>query len=143
LDDLGLAPALERLVADVRENHPITISLNVADLTDLRFPPKLESAIFRVAQEAMSNIVKHAQARNASLVVKLSDAAIQLDVTDDGIGIPASKLGGRNPGHIGLTGMRERITLLGGELSIECVPGHTQFTARLPIARVDARLRSA
>lgn len=134
LDDLGLAPALERLTADVQANHPIAVTLHTAGLGNDRLPGTVETAVFRIVQEAMSNVVRHANAGRATVTVRRHNGSVTVEVGDDGKGIAPEMLRGRNPGHLGLTGMRERATLLGGELAITSVPGRgTQITATLPI----------
>jgi len=134
LDDLGLAPALERLAVDVRANHPVEVTLDVLAVEDVRLPSAVETTLFRIAQEALANVVAHATAAHATITVRRRGSTVELDVTDDGVGIPPAILNGRNPGHLGLTGMRERATLQGGELTIHSSPGSgTRLSVRLPV----------
>lgn len=132
LDDLGLAPALERLVADVREHHPIDLTLET-DLGGERLPGEVETAVFRIVQEALSNVVKHSGAKIASVVVRRRDGLVTAAVTDNGRGFrPNGK--GTTTGHLGLTGMRERATLLGGRFSVDSAPGRgTRVWAATPV----------
>lgn len=133
LDDLGLAPAIERVIADVRENHPLDIKVDVAALADRRLPETVETAIFRVFQEAINNIMKHSGARHAAVRLGSEDGMITLEMKDDGCGIPPERLQGPADDHLGLIGMRERTALLGGELSIDAMPGRgTRIVARIP-----------
>lgn len=133
LDDLGLVPALERIVEDVRAHQTIEVAFEAADLANRRLPEPLETALYRIAQESLTNIVKHAHAHHVSLTLRLGDGAVELAVRDDGIGIPEQFLRGSNGRHLGITGMRERTMLLGGELTIQSVPGQgTTLLARLP-----------
>lgn len=133
LDDLGLAPALERLADDVRENHPITLALDLIAVADLRLPNAVESAAFRIAQEALANVVAHSKARHVDIVIRLSRLYLELVIADDGVGISPDVLAGGRTGHLGLTGMRERATLLDGEFSVHSVVGQgTRITVRLP-----------
>ncbi len=133
LDDLGLAPALERLVADVREHLPIELSLDAADIAGSRFPESVETAVFRIVQEALANVVRHAGARTASVVVRRCNGALKVEVADDGRGIGRAGLRGGRPGHLGVVGMRERATLLGGQFAVDSAPGRgTRITAIIP-----------
>lgn len=134
LDDLGLAPALQRVAADVREHHPTQIDLKVASIVGERLPEGVETVVFRIVQEALANVVKHARAAHAEVVVARRGKDLTVRVADDGCGVPWESLNKRNPGHLGLTGMRERARLLGGELVIESAPGRgTTVTATVPI----------
>lgn len=133
LDDLGLAPALERLVADVREHHPIGLTLDTAGLTDARLPGEVETAVFRIVQEAVANVIKHSGARTAAIGVARDHETVTIAVTDDGRGFRPGEQDGA-AGHLGLTGLRERAVLLGGRFSIDSVPGGgTRIRAEIPI----------
>ncbi|CAN5205100.1 hypothetical protein BH11PLA2_BH11PLA2_18940 [soil metagenome] len=134
LDDLGLAPALERVCTDVRENHPIQVTFDVDAIAESRLPSSIETALFRITQEALANVIHHSKAKSVSVIVRREEATVIMEVQDDGVGIPPSMLQNRNPGHLGLTGMRERATLLGGGLSINTQPDRgTRVTVRLPL----------
>jgi len=139
LDDLGLAPALERIATDVRLNHPVAIELDIENVVDLRMPGPMETALFRITQEALTNIVTHSNAAHATITIRIRNrdpkpGTLELEILDDGIGIPLTKQSGRNPGHLGLTGMRERATLLGGEMLIDSLPNRgTRLFVQLPI----------
>ncbi len=133
LDDLGLAPALERLVADVRVHHPIELSLNVAEVDGLKLSDQVATAVFRIVQEALANVMRHSGARQAAVTVRHADGHVAVEVTDDGCGIAPDRLDNLPPGHLGLTGMRERATLLGGRFSIESAPRRgTRILAAIP-----------
>lgn len=136
LEDLGFLPALEMLV---REIHAPPAELRVSG-TPRRLVPDVELAAFRVAQEALTNAVQHAQANHITLTVSFGQRDLTLSVEDDGAGFPMPD--GPNAltrgGHFGLVGMRERTVLLGGRLDIHSEPGRgTRITARFPIG--DAR----
>jgi signal transduction histidine kinase len=133
LDDLGLAPALERLVEDVRAHHPIAISLDATGLIGLRLSDDVTTAIFRIVQEALANGMKHSQAQRATITVQPSDGHVLVEVSDDGCGIEAARLRPLPAGHLGLRGMRERATLLGGKFSLRSAPGQgTRLAATIP-----------
>ncbi len=135
LDDLGLLPAL-RWYADHRLRE-LGIKLRV-EVTgeERRLPPQFETALFRVVQEAITNIARHAEARNVVLSVEYADSILTIEIEDDGKGFDVEAIrlqsdGGRG---LGLMGMEERITLLGGKLHIESQPGRgTHITVEVPI----------
>jgi signal transduction histidine kinase len=132
LDDLGLAPALERLVEDVRSHHPMSISLNVADVISNVPRDPVATAIFRIVQEALANVIKHSQAKQVAVTVSWSQANVIVEINDDGSGIAPARLRALPPGHIGLRGMRERAVLLGGSFDIDSAPGlGTRLTVTL------------
>jgi signal transduction histidine kinase len=124
LDDLGLLPALRSLVADFSERSGIRTGLAVP--TSL--PPlsrEAELALFRALQEALSNVLRHAQARSVDIGISIDASGVLLQVSDDGKGLPL----GISPetlelqGHMGLAGMRERITALGGTVRLQARAG--------------------
>jgi len=134
LDDLGLSPALDRMSADVRENERIAVELDATAVAGRRLPGPVETAVFRIVQEALANVVRHARATRVAVAVRDGGRRLIVEVADDGIGIPAAVLRNRNPGHLGLTGMRERATLLGGDLTIASTPDKgTRVRATIPI----------
>jgi signal transduction histidine kinase len=117
LDDLGLLPALRSLVADFGERSGIRTGL----AAPTALPPlsrEAELALFRALQEALSNVLRHAQARAVDIGISISDAGVLLQVSDDGRGLPpgVAPEGLELQGHMGLAGMRERITALGGSV---------------------------
>jgi two-component system, NarL family, sensor kinase len=126
LDDLGLAGALRAQAAEY-EASGVHFRLSLPD----RLPPlpaAVEVACYRIAQEALTNVVKHARAQNCALTLAV-DGAVSLEVTDDGRGLPAERRAG-----VGLGSMRERAAELGGQCLIETGPaGGTRVLARLPI----------
>lgn len=136
LDDLGLAPAIEQVAADVQENHyPLELSVDVDRITGRRLPDPVETAVFRIFQEVLNNTVKHSAARRASVQVRLERSRVVLRMTDDGRGFDAGRLERLGPGlgRLGLLGMRERATLLGGTLVVDSQPGHgTRVTFAIP-----------
>ena len=131
LDDLGLAPALQRLVAYLQQQHPLELSLDADDVAGIRVSEAAETAVFRIVQEALTNVVTHAGAKSASVTVRRCDHAVTVEVVDDGCGIAPT--GCQTGGHLGLTGMRERATLLGGKFAINSAPARgTRLTATIP-----------
>lgn len=134
LDDLGLAAALERLTAEWQAHYKIPVDV-VIQLTD-RLPADVETAIYRIVQETLTNIVRHACARSASVLVERRGGAVRAIVEDDGVGFDANTNHGEQ--HLGLLGMRERAELLGGTLTIESTPEHgTSVFIEIPLTRHD------
>jgi len=134
LDDLGL-PAAVRWYADrfARTTH-IDTHLSIDAVSKL--PPEVETACFRVAQEALTNVARHAQARNVWVDLHLVGEALDLRVRDDGIGFDAGMARERAIGgaSMGLLGMQERVSLAGGEYELSTRPGGgTEVRARLPL----------
>jgi signal transduction histidine kinase len=117
LDDFGLVAALERLRDTFSEQTGIRVDLeaNVGD----RLPSDVETALYRIVQEALTNIVKHAEAGAVSIVLTRSGRAITAVIEDNGRGFTPD---GRSEG-LGLLGMGERLALLGGKLKTESSPG--------------------
>jgi signal transduction histidine kinase len=134
LDELGLAPALLALAERVGSAHGLEMDVEV-DLADesgrgtVRLDPDVESAVYRVVQEALTNVVKHSNAHRVLLRVAEADGTIRVEVRDDGRGFETTE---RGPGF-GLTGMEERMALLRGELTIESGPCGTTVRATAPI----------
>ena len=128
LDDFGLVPALERLTSGFAEHTGIAVDLEASAITE-RLPREVETAIFRIVQEALTNVVKHAHAQRVSVLVTRTDGRIKAVIEDDGTGFdPAATDGG-----VGLIGMRERIELLDGSLVVETSPtSGTTVAAEVP-----------
>jgi signal transduction histidine kinase len=135
LDDLGLLEALESY-ADTRL-RPLGIQVTFETAgTDGRVPPELETPLFRVAQEAMSNIARHARAENVSITLEFQSEFAAVDIEDDGQGfdVEATFACGKDGSPFGLMGMRERVDLLGGTLVVESRPGEgTSVRVRVPL----------
>lgn len=130
LDDFGLGPAIERLVDTHRQDDSVDIDLEIR-LGDDRLPADVETTMYRIVQEALTNIAKHAAAGKVSIVVRRTDRAAVLVVEDDGAGFEPSD---ETPG-LGLTGMRERVALVGGRLKVEGGRGSgTTIAAEIPLA---------
>jgi PAS domain S-box-containing protein len=131
LDDLGLVPSLEWLVENFSQRTGIACTLTARD-QELALPKAHASAIFRIVQESLTNIAKHAEASHAEIVLERDDDALVVRVTDDGVGF--SPQAPRTPGSLGLFGLRERASLMGGEASIISAPGEgTTIIVRLPV----------
>ena len=130
LDDFGIVPALERLAHSFTEQTGIEVDLE-ATLAGGRLPADAETALYRVVQESLTNVVKHAGARRISILVTARDGAVAAVIEDDGQGFDP---GSTREEGIGLVGMRERMALLGGRLEIESRPGSgTTILAEVPL----------
>jgi len=126
LDDLGLAAALERYIANYRTNFGLNTDLQMTGFRNGdRVSPHIELALYRIIQEALTNIAKHARAQNVSIVVERKTRAVIAIIEDDGRGFDARTLFESAPeeSKLGLHGMRERAELVGGRLQIESTPG--------------------
>ena len=117
LDDLGLAPALRGLVDDFSRRARIEVTLDGAESLPA-LDPDVEVVIYRIVQEALTNVARHAGARHAKVALRNGAGEIRVRVEDDGKG-----LSGPPEFHLGLLGMRERVTAIGGRLEIEGRPG--------------------
>ena len=143
LDQLGVGPALDALADRVRERNGLAIEMDVDlplddDENPKRLSPELEATIYRVVQEALNNVAKHAEAASARVAVEERDGRITVRVEDDGSGFDARQERGQ-PAGFGLLGMRERVTLVGGELSVASRPGEgTRISAVLPVTEREA-----
>jgi two-component system NarL family sensor kinase len=131
LDDLGLSPSL-RALALGQFDREVDLDLQIDDLAPL--PPHLEVALYRIAQEALTNVRKHAQASHVKITLREADSHIELRIEDDGCGFASQpSQSQRPPTSFGLTGMTERASLIGGELSLRSTPGRgTVVTVRVP-----------
>jgi len=115
LDDFGLVPALERLTGSFAEQTGIAVDLEAGTISE-RLPAEIETAIYRIVQEALTNVVKHSRAQRVSVLVTRTDDRIKAVIEDDGQGFdPGAGMGD----GVGLIGMRERIELLDGTLAVE------------------------
>ncbi len=130
LDDLGLVPAIEWLAQTFTQRHGVTCELDLDESLELGEPHA--TAVFRIVQESLANVAKHAHARTAWVRVAREGREIVLDVRDDGVGFDAGA--GRKPQSLGLIGLRERAQLLAGTVRIESTPGEgTHMVARIPV----------
>ena len=131
LDDLGLAAAVEWQCQDLERRSGIRCSCEAAE-EHIPLPTPLVTAAFRICQEALTNVVRHAEATAVRVRIKQVDGLLQLEVDDDGIGISPDKLSDSR--SFGLLGMRERAASLGGQIEIAGRPEKgTTVTLQLPL----------
>ena len=124
LDDLGLPRALDALVADWSEQFGVSADVQVVGPVEPRLPTAVQTVVYRVVQEALTNVLKHANAGNVGIVFERRPEEIRIVIEDDGVGFDAEAVepnAGRRP--LGLSGMRERLRMVGGKLRIESSPG--------------------
>ena len=131
LDELGLVEALRNLVTRHGERAGVRASFT-ATPTDARAPVEIETACFRIVQEALSNVARHARARHVGVTLTAQDDALEVTVRDDGVGFNLE----RPRTGLGLMGMDERADFVGGRLDIDSAPGAgTTLRARFPLPR--------
>ncbi len=136
LDELGTGAAVEAL-ADRFRSRGIDVTLRVdldyeAGRAEIRHDDELETALYRITQEAMTNALKHSGAESLSIEIMEADGHIDIRVRDEGRGYDPSE----HTGGFGMLGMRERVELLGGRLTVDTAPGAgTTVSARLPVRR--------
>jgi len=133
LDDLGLAPALQWVLRHHAERVGLSVEFN-SDTELRRLSPEVETACFRVALEALTNVIRHASARKVWVGLSKVDGSLQLIVRDDGIGFdPADAANRARRDRLGLAGMDERVVVLGGTFQCNSAPGHgTEVRASFP-----------
>jgi signal transduction histidine kinase len=135
LEDLGLVPALEMLAQETGQSMGITVEFQQQG-NEIRFDASIELALYRIAQEALSNIARHARAKQASLSISFYPDKVSLQVSDDGIGfeLPKSSAEYAAYGHYGLLGLQERAELIGASLNIRTSSGKgTHLTVTIPV----------
>jgi PAS domain S-box-containing protein len=133
LVDLGLTAALERYAVDYAQAHGIAVDVQAQDPDPGRLPEEIETALYRIAQEALTNTAKHSAAKRVGIVLRRQPDAVQLVVSDDGCGFESRGQGAQ--GRLGLSGMQERAALLNGSVIVDAKPGRgTRVTVRIPCA---------
>jgi len=136
LDDLGLEAALEWLTDGFEQRYGVPARCEV-HVQALRLNDLAAISLYRVVQEALTNVARHAQANAVSVSLSANHRYCHLQIRDDGVGFPAGVM--QRPDAFGLLGMRERIAQLGGVLSVESGPGSgVTVTAHVPLARITA-----
>jgi PAS domain S-box-containing protein len=123
LDDLGLRAALTNYVQDWSKRVGIAAELHTAGLLDDRLASEAETALYRIAQEALNNIAKHARAKSVEIILERRSDQVLLIVEDDGVGFDAGEAGATSGQGFGLLGMKERAALVGASLQIESSSG--------------------
>lgn len=132
LDHLGLEKALEQYVLDFSRQHSLKVDFEATGLYEIRLPSEIETSIFRVIQESLTNVALHAEATHVDVVLTLHNSRIIAVVEDDGVGFITSSPAIEK--QLGLFGMRERIEMLNGSFTLESAPGKgTTVRMEVPI----------
>lgn len=130
LDDLGLFPTIKKHISSISEYNNIDIDLALHG-DERRLDPHYEVAVFRIIQEGLQNAIKHAKASRIIVRLEIRDNLIALNIEDDGIGFDPENINKKD--SYGLIGMKERVDLLDGELTIKSEPNRgTKIVVKLP-----------
>ncbi len=129
LDDLGLVPSLDSHLKAFADRHQIATSFTAEDLPE-RLPAEIETALYRITQEALTNVAKHAGAQRVRVTLARDGGELRLEIADDGHGLPV-RAGGPWPGT-GLVGIRERVHALGGTVMVSSESG-VRIDVRVPL----------
>lgn len=136
LDDLGLLPAISRYSQEYSAKFGLEVRIDKDEEALGRLPQAMEVSLFRIVQEALTNVVKHAQATSVSLAIQKKDDHLAITIEDNGRGFDLERLEkeGNEERRLGLFGMQERASLLGGTLSISSFPGRgTRVAVQVPL----------
>jgi len=136
LDDLGLEAALRRYTGEWSAQNRVAVDFHSAGMETKRLPLELETALYRVTQEALTNVLRHARAKRVSVLLQHRPELVSLIIEDDGAGFNATALfqAAWQRGKLGLLGMQERVALAGGTIDIESNPGSgTTVFVRIPL----------
>ena len=129
LETEGLVAALEKQASALRARHEVEVQAILCEEPEAS--PEAKEALYRIAQEALHNTVKHARASRVEIGMSCGSGWTSLEISDDGVGFDAK---GEFPGHLGLRSMSERAERLGGALEVEAAPGSgTRIRARIPV----------
>ena len=131
LDHLGLVTALEQYVQEFNRQYHLNVQFETVGFDASRLPADLETALFRIVQESLTNVALHAQASRVDVLLNRRNSCLVLTVEDNGIGFnPGQPV---NENRLGLFGMRERVEMLGGKLIVESAPGKgTMISVEVP-----------
>jgi PAS domain S-box-containing protein len=133
LDDLGLQDALSNYAQNWSQHVGVPVDVHTGGMGKVRLTSEIEITLYRIAQEALNNVAKHARAASASILLERHTDTISLIVEDDGIGFEADNTSAGNDKGLGLVGIRERAALVGGTVEIESHPGDgTTVYVRIP-----------
>jgi signal transduction histidine kinase len=137
LDDLGLISALDRYIHDYQQRFNVQVDFLTRGI-DKRLPLEIETTIYRIAQEALTNIARHAEASTASVIIDRRHNTLRIIVEDNGVGFVPSE---QHRKSLGLQGIRERAALFNGTLTIETEPGHgTSLFIEIPLSNEEKSL---
>lgn len=143
LDDLGLQAALSSYIQNWSKHFGVPVQLHASGMNKERLTPEIETALYRIAQEALNNIAKHAQATHVAIVLERRADQVSLIIEDDGAGFDLQQVFGTADKGVGLIGMRERAALVGGTIEIESQPNlGTTVVVRIatPLAKLTGEM---
>jgi two-component system sensor histidine kinase DegS len=132
LDDHGLGVALSRYVADYVKTHDITVDLELSEADSRKLPQALQIGLYRILQEALTNVVRHSGAKSVSIRFARTAAGLQVVVADDGRGFD-TKAVALSSRHLGLQSMRERAAMFGGTVTFTSSGAGTQILVQIPL----------
>ncbi len=121
LDHIGLVTTLRQFIAEFNRQYHVSVDFEAVGMEAERLPGDVETTLFRIVQESLTNVILHARAKHVDVLLNLHDQHVVLVVEDDGVGFIPTSLGTQD--HLGLFGMRERVEMLGGIFVIESSPG--------------------
>jgi PAS domain S-box-containing protein len=133
LYDHGLGVALSRYVAEYTKTHKIAVDLTLDGLDSCKLQPAVQVRLYRILQEALTNVAKHAEAKAVSIVVECSATALKVAVTDNGRGFNTKVLAVVSSNRLGIQGMRERASMLGGTISFTSKGRGTRILLQIPL----------
>jgi signal transduction histidine kinase len=137
LDDLGLVVSLKALCDEFAKTEKMRVRFTAGKLPHL-IPQQVASSLYRIAQESLQNVAKHAKAKHLFVAVVMRDHSLELSLEDDGIGFAPQAVKGK--GGLGLVSMRERARILGASLSIDSKPGDgARISIKVPVDRMTAQ----
>lgn len=137
LDDMGLASALSWYMEGFSKRSGISVQLSLPDNLP-RLSLQAETALFRVTQESLSNVIRHSQSKQAWVRIALDSHSLRLSIRDEGRGFEQAAHTGATPSGVGIEGMRGRLRSLGGTLDLQSGPHGTEVLASVPLHRSDA-----
>jgi PAS domain S-box-containing protein len=135
LDDRGLGAALSRYIADYQQIHDIAVDVALNDLDTIDLSPAVELGVYRILQEALTNVARHSGAKTARITFTPSATSLQATVTDDGCGFDISPANSISPGSMGLQSMRERAAMLGGTVTFRSGDTGTTILLDVPLQK--------
>jgi signal transduction histidine kinase len=135
LDDIGLVAAIETYIREYRKRYDVAVDFSHHGV-DTRLPVEYEAAAYRIVQETLTNVARHAQATSCRVALERDDQTVVLTIADDGVGFTpeADRRGGQSSPGLGLLSIRERVTRLHGSCRVESAPGRgTHIVAAIPL----------
>jgi signal transduction histidine kinase len=126
-------------VADYEKIHHIAIDVTLDELDTIDLPPAVELGVYRILQEALTNVARHSGAKTVRIVFARSPRALQATVTDDGCGFEADPENAISRSHLGLQSIRERAAMLGGTVSFTSNATGTTILLHIPLVQPDSR----